>query len=360
MAKHHNFTMQGHPSLYTYKDRRLNIYFSEPDSGVNKDTGILLLIAGFGANANSNVYKKMRDRFADKYNLVIIQCDYIGWEFMQEPKNFTFCKEQLKRQFTEEEFKYIFTNQDIMKTLIETAGKKKVRLVAKEKLEETLDNFNDMGLIQAVDNISSVLAVMDIIKDNGYEFNENKIVAYGQSQGAYLAYLCNAFAPYLFSLLIDNSSWIFPLYLIKNRLFEVSGIGVEFNYLAKDLDYDEEILDLVKLYKKFENRCKIICYHGTDDNLISHKDKVILKKVIKNFEYNEIDFYKVDNKIFYSNTHGLGADFFELFYHVMDNYKENFIREDKEKSVVTYETSKCWYEIDYSRGLPIIIMEKKG
>lgn len=70
----HGYEILGHPSLFGDKERKLIFYYSEPDKGVNEETGILLIIAGFGGNANSNVYKKMRNTFADKYNLLTIQC----------------------------------------------------------------------------------------------------------------------------------------------------------------------------------------------------------------------------------------------------------------------------------------------
>lgn len=38
-------------------------------SGINEETGFLLLIPGFGGHARSNVYKKMRRVFADKYTI---------------------------------------------------------------------------------------------------------------------------------------------------------------------------------------------------------------------------------------------------------------------------------------------------
>ena len=60
MASEYDFKINGHPSIYEAKGRELHIYFCEPDKGVNKETGLLLLIPGFGGHANSNVYKKMR------------------------------------------------------------------------------------------------------------------------------------------------------------------------------------------------------------------------------------------------------------------------------------------------------------
>ena len=78
MAKEYDFSMYGHPSIYKNMERKLHVYFTEPEEGINEYTGILLLIPGFGGNSKSNVYKKMRNIFADKYNLVVVQCDYFG------------------------------------------------------------------------------------------------------------------------------------------------------------------------------------------------------------------------------------------------------------------------------------------
>ena len=94
MAKEYTLDIYGHNSIYTqdylknnYDKRKFKVRFCEPDFGVNEDTGILLFVSGFGANSNSNVYKKMRQTFANKYNLITIQCDYFGNEFMQKSSN---------------------------------------------------------------------------------------------------------------------------------------------------------------------------------------------------------------------------------------------------------------------------------
>lgn len=366
MAKEYNYEMYGQPSMYTLKERKLNVYFSEPDNGINEDTGILLLIAGFGGNANSNVYKKMRNTFADRYNLVTIQCDYFGWEFMQGASNISLNvnRNQLQKYFKREEIDYICKDKNIFSRLMEIASNNKINISAKESLNECLDNYNDMGLIQAIDNISAVISVMEVVKDNGYSFNENKIILYGHSHGAYLSYLCNAFAPNMFSLLIDNSSWLFPAYLKSNRylnnMYGNSILSVEFEYLARTLEYDEEILYLPSLYEKLENQCEIICYHGTNDNLISHKDKIVLDKIIKNFKYNEIDDKKVDNKVFKSTQHGLGADFLELFDYTINNYDFEFKnKNNRENTNVIYKTKKNKYLVDYNCIVPVLHLERR-
>ena len=366
MSKEYEFEIYGHQTILSTENRKLKIYFSEPQLGVNEETGIVLFIAGFRGNANSNVYKKMRREFADKYNLITVQCDYLGWEFMQSSENpiIDISKEELEKQVGKENIEYIYEPEFDLQKLIEVCSKYKINLNAKEALEETLSNYNEMGLIQAIDNISAVLSVIEILKDNGYDFNENKIILYGQSQGAYLSYLCNALAPSLFSLLIDNSSWLIPQYLKSSRYlfnrYDNCMVTTEFNYLASTLDYDKEILSINSLYKKFRNECDVICYHGTNDNLISHNDKSKLKYVMHKFYYNEVNESKVDGKIFKSASHGLDADFLELFDYTIQGHKfekRNTLSDIGED--VHYETEDNKYTVNYDDVLPRLEVESK-
>lgn len=106
--------------------------------------------------------------------------------------------------------------------------------------------------------------------------------------------------------------------------------------------------------------CNIICYQGSSDNLIKHQDKIGLKSVIDNFNYNYIENKDIDNKIFTSTNHGLGADFLELFDHIMGNY--NFKIKDKAKiqtREVVYNSDKYKYIINYDEKMPIFNMIKK-
>jgi len=51
-----------------------------------------------------------------------------------------------------------------------------------------MGNFNDMGLMQAIDNIATALIIIEILKSNQLIFNSRRIMIYGHSHGAYLAY----------------------------------------------------------------------------------------------------------------------------------------------------------------------------
>lgn len=376
MAKEYCITEYAHNSIYThnkvkdnYKNRKFNIYFSEPDEGINSDTGILLFIAGFGGNAGSNVYKKMRNEIADKYNLVTIQCDYFGWQFMQQADKIkvpNFDINQMKQVFTKEDMQKIYkTGKLDFDEFLKNAIKYDLNITVNADLsDETLDDFNDMGIMQAIDNITAILRVMAILYDNGYEFNAKQVIAYGHSHGAYLSYLCNAFAPTLFSLIIDNSAWIYPAYLKNNRYFihnvDKFTLNIEFGYLAKNLDIDKELLNLQHVYSNFKNTCKIICYHGVTDNLISNFQKKDFCKTVENCEYNEISLDEVDGDIFKSTNHGLNADFFKLF-----DFTYNKVNKEFEKgnvidlqNEVIIKTNNGEYLINYDYILPDFIQLK--
>lgn len=348
-------------------NRKLKVYFSAPQSGVNEDTGLLLFIAGFSGQANSNVYKKMRDKFSDKYNLVTIQCDYFGYEFMQSAESISLVninKENFDKIFTSGEIEESFKNGQLnFDAFLNVGSKYNINLDGKADLsKENRDNFNDMGMLQAIDNITAILNVMNILYDSSYNFNSKKIIIYGHSQGAYLSYLCNAFAPELFSLIIDNSAWLYPVYLSKdiNRyLCHKIGnltLNIKFDYLAKKIIDDTELLSLSYLYSRFNNNCKIISYHGTTDNLISHLDKSVFCSKIRNCVYNEISQDKVDNIVFKSTNHGLDSDFIELFDYTMSNFNINFEKDTRFdlQNEVVYETSKHKYIINYEDIIPKI------
>lgn len=301
MAKEYEFAMAGHPNIYNGEHRDLKVYFTEPENGVNEETGLLLFIAGYGGNANSNVYIKMRKQFADTYNLVCIQCDYFGYEFMQA-----------------------------------------------QVLKEDIANFNDMSIMQALDNITSVLVVISILKENNLSFNENKIISYGQSHGGYLALQCNRFAPDLFSLVVDNSAYVYPVYLQANR--HLPSQNLVFDYLVKKINIDHSLLHLPSIYEKFNNRASIACFHGIHDSMVSYLDKERFCNSINNCTLYLIKDPSLTGGIFTSTEHGLGADFLKLFDWVINNC--NVEKEKRyELPNVDIETKKGKYIFDYSSGL---------
>lgn len=338
-----NFKIPAHPAYIstgkTGFQRELNIFFSIPSHGINDQTGIILLIPGFGGHALSNVYRKMRRVFADKFNLVTVQCDYLGSQFMQTPS-----PDQI-RQF--------ISNANTPSL----AGKMAFSVNA--DLKETEDDYVDMGPIQAMDCLSAIFAVKEVIADNGYSLNWGRSIAYGHSHGAYLAHLCNLFAPGLFNLLIDNSAWLIPAYLHSSRIVTYAigeqMIHLVFDYLVAKIGVDDENLyKLPHLYGKLDTDCLVIVYQGVTDNLVDHREKEAFAKDIKNCVFNIITENEVDGEIFGSTNHGLNSDHLKLFALAYESFGKNSLdRKEISLGVVEFETGLASYSINFTKGLPI-------
>lgn len=320
MATEYDIEVISQPSIYQPSDRTIRIFFDEPDAGINPDTGILLLIAGYGGQVHSNVYKKMRKQFSDQYNLVTVQCNYMGWEFMQAEEKHSIPVNQLTSFLTEKEIAGLSNDPAHYRYLLK--GKTFHNIIP---LDEKPSYLNDMGPAQAMDCLISLKVVMDILKSNGYTYNHRKVIAYGNSHGAYIAHLCNAFSPRTLSSIIDISSYLFPHYIERTRTITVSDgncfIENVYSYLlGRGIIKDYLLYDLNHLYTQFDNRANIIAFHGVNDNMTTTAERLSFLDQIPHTFLEIIDPPRVDHVIFNSCDHGVGADFLKLFDYVYHTY----------------------------------------
>ena len=359
MAKEYEVQINGQPTWYSDQVRRFKMYFAEPENQVNRDTGILLLIAGYGGNANSHVYQKMRRKFADMYNFVTLQCDYLGWQFMQDDQHLAITEQMLRKELSPREFRSLEKdyagNQQILH------GK---TFSGKIELRENAQEFNEMGMNQAMDHLMALHILQDILKENGLDYCRDRVYIYGQSHGAYLAYLCNRLAPDLFCGIIDNSAYLFPYYLEHDRqvtkIGEIFSLQKIYHYMMADQEIDREGYDLEYLYRGFDNHARIICYHGIDDEMIPLEEKSSFLDRVNGALLHTISNREVDGKTFKSTGHSLGADMIKVF----GMARAELETEKKEIQVTnTFQetkiiTSKYIYWIDRIQGVPILYREK--
>lgn len=317
MAKEYEINTLGQPNYYNATIRKYDVTFCIPDDVESniKCNGIILFIPGFGGSVQSNVYKKMRQLFADEYKLITVQCNYFGSEFMQS-------------------------------TI----------------LPENIDNFCEMGPIQAMDNLIALKCAKDYLDENGILYDDTNVIAYGHSHGAYLAYLMNALMPNVLSSIIDNSAWLYPKYIDNSRCLNIpNGNSIEtirFDYYISKIIFDREIYLLNYLYELIENKAKIISFHGIADDFISINDKLNFLLNIKNSSIEIIGPKKLD-EAFKAYTHGLNSDFLKMFNYVNNRYKTNLdqsvlLFEDR-----SFETRVASYVIDNSDGIPILYCNPK-
>ncbi|WP_313892552.1 DUF2920 family protein [Psychrobacillus sp.] len=360
MAENHSINIPAHHNIYNgVSGRELRIEFSLPEKETNENTGIAILVPGFGGNIDSNVYKKMREEFADTYNLVTVQCDYFGSEFMQGAASFNLTGDinNLFSLLTDEEKNTL--NSDYS-NLFEMFATRDIMIPVVAKIAETEDHFNDMGYMQSIDIITAIEAVRIMLKENKVKFNEKYVVGYGHSHGAYLLHLSNCLAPHLFSHIIDNSAWMEPGYLNENRrLFQPYGqmiLQIDFEYLAGKYINDKRALNLNILYDSFDNTTKIISFQGSDDHLINHNEKEALIKSIPHTDFILMEEKDVDGLIFKSNKHGLDAEFLKAFDYGVEKLGHH---ENSAEGKLVYEVllSETKIKVDYFSGLPIFSKE---
>lgn len=318
MATSNEIALNAHPNIYNGSmGRQLTIHYSIPSQGTNEETGFVVFVPGFGGGATSNVYKKMRDVFADQYNLVAIQPNYFGSQFMQQPESLKLDDDSRFDVIRKIGIKKFSKLEQLPEQLLFELKASPLILRGEGVMNETQEEFNDMGLMQAVDIIQSVEIMQEILKQNDLDFNGNKVIGYGHSHGGFLLHLANRIHSTLFSHIIDNSGWLVPGYLFHDRyLYQRVGkaqLEMRIPYLAKQDESFKQLLDLKNIYSYESNTCEIYALQGTNDHLVNHKEKEKLFSTHSNIQYLEIDESNVDGEMIKSNTHGLDADFLKLF-----------------------------------------------
>lgn len=299
----------------------------------------------------------MKEIFADKFNLVVFQCDYFGSLFMQSSEKFTLKdSDYLKKIFNPDELNKIKRDSN---KLLEILALKNIVFNVRASIDESINHFNDMGLMQAIDILTAIEAMKLILNDNNLQFNKNRIIGYGHSHGSYLLHLANILSNNTFSYIVDNSAWIEPVYLTTNRLLYqtvgTSTLAIEFDYLAKEVIADKSNLNLGLLYNNNDIQTQILTFQGNNDNLINHLEKEKLINQIINGKYILVTENDIDNKKYKSNTHGLGADFLELFSYAMTFESHNIPINTSKEKIAKLDTVEI--NVDYGQGLPVFTVK---
>lgn len=357
MAKEYTIDIQGQPTRYSDQVRSIKMYFAEPEQGAGEHTGILLFIAGYGGHGMSNVYQKMRRVFADQYDLITVQCDYLGSQYMQNDQHLAVTEEMLRKVLSPREFRDLRKDYTANQHLL--AGKV---LAGYIPLGECAQDYNEMGLGQAMDNLMAVKVLMDIIQENHIQYQDNRIYIYGQSHGAYLAYLCNYLAPGLFAGIVDNSAYLLPYFLEHDR--EVTKVGEVvtlqkwYHYLVSDQDWDPESYDLRSLYTDYQNHARIVVYHGEEDEMIPLAEKKAFLDTLSNVSLHVVTREMVDGILFRSAAHSLGADLLKVFGEAIEELDGTVSETGFAFQNRFFETSRYRYEVDWQSGVPLLYCTK--
>lgn len=355
VAHKESITIPAHHTIWNgYNKRELRIEFTIPTKGTNNETGLFILVPGFGEHIDSAEYKNMRSQFADLYNVVTLQCDYFGSRFMQGVTDFTFnnAASFLATFFDEEEAIQIQHDSSKLLPLLED---KNVEFPIYAKLNENIDEFADMSYMQAIDLITAIEAVKTILTENDFQYNDKRIIGYGQSHGAYLLHLSNRLVPHLFSHIIDVGAGVAPIYFDHIRALYVpyhqAILCAEFHYIARDIIQDQEALSLQQLYENFDNGSYIYSSVDVTDNLVNAEEKKASLSKLQHVQFEIIDSTKVDSVVAPTSQEPVNL--------VKSVLKTQLEHTNTKGQQLYYEviSANTKIRVDYRNGLPLFQLE---
>ncbi|MEN6305083.1 MAG: DUF2920 family protein [Armatimonadia bacterium] len=203
-------------------ERKVRMFVQEPAAGINRNTGLMLVLHNWGGVYNSGEYLKWCKTFADRYNVVAMSVNYLQ------------------------------SGQDWKAALP-----------------------YDHGYLQAMDCLRALYTVQKQLKDKGIAFNERRVYSMGGSGGGNVTEMVMKLAPHTFACGVDICGM--PG-LIDGIAYGTGEWGTSLNagyskdpaspaYLSKDMQEIRDFGNLAhcRLLKAANPNLKIVIVHGTED-----------------------------------------------------------------------------------------------
>ena len=329
---------------------------------VKEAKALLVIISGLGEDSDLSYRKHLMQTMVENYDMACISVDYhcIGNRPQLGAK---FGLDDIDREILRRELSSIGINLPIDLKSIDCHEKvdlllkflsKEItirkesgllpadfRLNASITMVPTKNEYQNFGVMQAMDVLNAVLYTKKYI--NNSKFEHLPVIMVGSSHGGYLAHMCAKIAPWLVDAVIDNSSYaIF--------LWRLIGFGKEIDFtnyfcfgtdtLYQNLylyffdktywtlnekspyyfiDAREEIRNILNLdHLNVQSGYKkpiYVSYHCTYDNETAPaKDKTELYEALKKLKFDATlhmikDESEVDGKFIKSLTHGMGMSY---------------------------------------------------
>ena len=364
---------------------------------VKEAKALLVIISGLGEDSDLSYRKHLMQTMVENYDMACISVDYhcIGNRPQLGAK---FGLDDIDREILTRELSSIGINLPIDLKSIDCHEKvdlllkflsKEItirkesgllpadfRLNASITMVPTKNEYQNFGVMQAMDVLNAVLYTKKYI--NNSKFEHLPVIMVGSSHGGYLAHMCAKIAPWLVDAVIDNSSYaIF--------LWRLIGFGKEIDFtnyfcfgtdtLYQNLylyffdktywtlnekspyyfiDAREDIRNILNLdHLNVQSSYKkpiYVSYHCTYDNETAPaKDKTELYEALKKLKFDATlhmikDESEVDGKFIKSLTHGMGMSYKLLLQRELpDVMKKILSKKDKKDE----NSKKC---IEYKCG----------
>lgn len=332
MAKIYEFTIDSHHNIYTGSERTITYSIAIPENGIAQSTALLVMSYGYGGYYNSNIFLKLMNKLPDLYDIAVVNGTFFGSNYFKNDK-ITIDLSKLSKY---DEQGYVLVEPD-----------------------ETLEDFNDMGLMQAMDTI---YMTMDALEKMGSTEHPRNVIMFGSSHGGYIGHLANVLCPNLYNYLFDISAYTFPEYLPKVRVLTVDTsclkMIIAMNFLIKrdpSIQPDHDLFNLKNWYRETTGTCKAIMFQGMHDQMVDYLEKQELADILgSNAEYVVFGPNDVDGNLIQNDEHSLGMNF-EIMFDCFLGTILKAVPTAKHFLDGTHNMCNNKITVDYKKGKPTIL-----
>lgn len=301
-----------------------------PQAGVNSETGLFIVIAGYGQSPFEPYFRDMLLPYiAAKSNSVVACMDYFGAS-VKRPNSFTphqlFFVELHKHLGVSVEAPAELKINELVDGLLEQLYAQGVReLPPSCRLKiNPKEEYHSFGLLPALDHLSLINDLQ-----NRYSLDRRKTYVLGTSYGGYVALLMHKFAAERLCMIIDNSGFsevVEDLFSRNARIAQYKGIefhALEPPFWSKEPDAEhhmnkamEMVRDLKETSHMHNSSTRIYSFHSVNDTVAPTQTKnQLADEMVKycDFRYSLIGEANLDGRLFKNLTHGLSASLKGLF-----------------------------------------------
>ncbi|WP_373018325.1 DUF2920 family protein [Thiomicrorhabdus sp.] len=358
--------------------RQTDYYLVKPSE---PPKGLVVYIPGFGGDAGDYRHVFCR-KVAEQFGLAAMTVDYHCFYSRPELEDSVVYEGEdvalIEKLFLQSQLPFSGDSvEEGIKILNGHLAKNNLQANITGTMKPGKGEYQNGGVMQALDIIN---AVGNVLQDQ--EIPVDNVILVGSSYGGYIANLAAKFAPNTFRAVFDNSSWATPHFgYVVGREYGVPEFkeklhsNITLNLfirsawtLKKDLPYtfDGKRFHIrafteaqIEQYASYHPETYFYFIHAVDDKVASTEDKIqMARQMIGNgikVQMEVIEPEDVDGQYVKTIAHGMNLSMLTFFGKAYDHIQAHQVSSGNdfmEKSRVSYVSSECRYEFDFT-DLPV-------
>lgn len=293
----------------------LEAFLTLPEAGITEETGIIMVLGGWGEQAGAVYQEELRSFLADKLNCIAVGVNYFGSFRNQALRISPDFLHNINRiynlEMSLEDFKKARSEEELYRVIAEIIvprGVTSLDLRCQPTIVTGREEYQSWGFLPAVDCLQ---VLGEVLKT--YPVNTKRIIAYGKGYGAYVALLLGKFAPNTFSVVIDREGYSrSELKHIACGEFMDSDYVYAFNIRFSDIkftitsgsnnpwtiedelspsyfsDSHRKIRSLLEEKHRVESDTRYYMFHSEEDGVASISDKDRCVDILQ--KYNQVSY----------------------------------------------------------------------